>query len=272
MRTHRLHAFTLIELLVVIAIIAILAAILFPVFAQARESGRQTVCSSNMRQLGMAMRLYLADHDDVWFPAVTASDLGPNFTRFQPWIGYDTNNSDEHPTLGDVLKPAQNPVRPGTLDSYIKNEGVKKCPTMPRQWQLSYALNYWSDAWPSDYLDAHPEDRGSEYGPASKTYEENADIGYVVFKGATDAEIEDSAYTLIAWEHEAHLANCAFLQRPDWLFSPPPDSNLRDHFHFLHRDGANGLWTDGHVKRIMYTQLRRPMFSCRKDIYLNNLP
>src|SRR5437763_1318002 len=58
-------AFTLIELLVVIAIIAILAAILFPVFAQAREQARQTVCISNTRQIGMAVQMYLEDYNET---------------------------------------------------------------------------------------------------------------------------------------------------------------------------------------------------------------
>jgi prepilin-type N-terminal cleavage/methylation domain-containing protein/prepilin-type processing-associated H-X9-DG protein len=58
-------AFTLIELLVVIAIIAILAAILFPVFAQARESARRSACLSNAKQLGTAMLMYVDDHDDT---------------------------------------------------------------------------------------------------------------------------------------------------------------------------------------------------------------
>ncbi|MFO8082031.1 MAG: DUF1559 domain-containing protein [Armatimonadota bacterium] len=60
------HGFTLIELLVVIAIIAILAAILFPVFARAREKARQTSCLSNVKQMGLAVMMYVQDYDEMY--------------------------------------------------------------------------------------------------------------------------------------------------------------------------------------------------------------
>ena len=59
------RGFTLIELLVVIAIIAILAAILFPVFAQAREAARKASCLSNIKQFGLATLMYVQDYDDM---------------------------------------------------------------------------------------------------------------------------------------------------------------------------------------------------------------
>jgi prepilin-type N-terminal cleavage/methylation domain-containing protein/prepilin-type processing-associated H-X9-DG protein len=72
--------FTLIELLVVIAIIAILAAILFPVFARAREKARQTSCANNLSQIGRGTWLYLQDWDDS-FPDATASVM-----QGRPWM------------------------------------------------------------------------------------------------------------------------------------------------------------------------------------------
>src|SRR5207249_9420658 len=62
------RGFTLIELLVVIAIIAILAAILFPVFAQAREKARATTCLSNLKQIALGLRMYVQDYDELYPP------------------------------------------------------------------------------------------------------------------------------------------------------------------------------------------------------------
>jgi prepilin-type N-terminal cleavage/methylation domain-containing protein/prepilin-type processing-associated H-X9-DG protein len=70
-------AFTLIELLVVIAIIAILAGLLFPVFAQAREKGRQNYCLSNLQQMSTAMMMYTEDHDGYYPPVIRRSGRRP---------------------------------------------------------------------------------------------------------------------------------------------------------------------------------------------------
>lgn len=83
MNSQRPRGFTLIELLVVVAIIAILAAILFPVFAQARAAARKTVALSNMKQIATAVQLYLQDYDEM-FPR-TQETLTPGEPSFISW-------------------------------------------------------------------------------------------------------------------------------------------------------------------------------------------
>jgi prepilin-type N-terminal cleavage/methylation domain-containing protein/prepilin-type processing-associated H-X9-DG protein len=85
----RRSAFTLIELLVVVAIIAILAAILFPVFAQAREKARQATCTSNMKQLGQVMMMYVQDHDERYAPTdyPSADQMGHWANLMIPYLG-----------------------------------------------------------------------------------------------------------------------------------------------------------------------------------------
>ncbi|MEA3399768.1 MAG: DUF1559 domain-containing protein [Armatimonadota bacterium] len=104
------RGFTLIELLVVIAIIAILAAILFPVFARAREKAKQSSCLSNVKQLGLACVMYAQDYDDH-LPCV------------QMRYGHSTDYWFE------VVQP------------YIKNTDILRCPSAPQQYP-GYGWNY----------------------------------------------------------------------------------------------------------------------------------
>ncbi|MCX7598723.1 MAG: DUF1559 domain-containing protein, partial [Armatimonadetes bacterium] len=104
--------FTLIELLVVIAIIAILAAILFPVFARAREKARQTSCLSNIKQITLAALMYIQDYDERW----TASRLS---TTNPPAPGgpYATPYCGTIYWWWDMVKP------------YVKNDQIIICPS-----------------------------------------------------------------------------------------------------------------------------------------------
>src|SRR5689334_3517219 len=78
------RAFTLIELLVVIAIIAILAAILFPVFAQAREQARKTTCLSSQKQNGLAGMMYAQDYDETYVMVTDWVQRYPKFSDGSP--------------------------------------------------------------------------------------------------------------------------------------------------------------------------------------------
>lgn len=98
------HGFTLIELLVVIAIIALLAAILFPVFARARESARRTTCTSNLKQLGLAVQMYVHDYDEM-FPYNDPNPAGS-------YAGYPTVELN-FPVL---------------MQPYVKNTNLFRCP------------------------------------------------------------------------------------------------------------------------------------------------
>src|SRR5438876_3378447 len=104
---HRRHGFTLIELLVVIAIIAILAAILFPVFAQARDKARSAGCLSHQKQFAAALLMYMQDYDEksVWF----------------------YNQSEADATKDWVAGYWYNPIMP-----YVKSLNVFMCPSVSR--------------------------------------------------------------------------------------------------------------------------------------------
>ena len=116
------RGFTLIELLVVIAIIAILAAILFPVFAKAREKARQASCQSNLKELALATLMYVQDYDE----------------KFPVWNRFAAANTQP-------LAP------PAAVFPYVKNVAIYECPS--GQPCYCQRLAHWPDPVPADWGD-----------------------------------------------------------------------------------------------------------------------
>jgi len=123
----RRRGFTLIELLVVIAIIAILAAILFPVFAKAREAARKTACINNLKQIGIAVMAYTQDYDET-YPYDSFGIGGNTAALANPGPALDVNHW------------------PGRVQPYIKNTKIFQCPSSaPTATPADQNMGYWSN-------------------------------------------------------------------------------------------------------------------------------
>jgi prepilin-type N-terminal cleavage/methylation domain-containing protein/prepilin-type processing-associated H-X9-DG protein len=148
--------FTLIELLVVIAIIAILAAILFPVFAQAREKARAISCISNLKQIGIATLSYVQDYDETTFPA-----------------GVKQVHQDLTCIEGDTSMSAANKYEEWieVIQPYVKSTGIFTCPDAQQFPCRGYSTNNDSEnddyaGFPSSPFEFSPEDQdGSKNTP-----------------------------------------------------------------------------------------------------------
>jgi prepilin-type N-terminal cleavage/methylation domain-containing protein/prepilin-type processing-associated H-X9-DG protein len=138
-KARKVSAFTLIELLVVIAIIAILAAILFPVFAQAREKARATSCLSNLKQISTGILMYTQDYDEkfpLYFAGLCARVTNPLDANDNPTPGPDG--------------PGRRAMWQYQIYPYLKNWDIYSCPSdaatatgfIERFYNLSYGYNY----------------------------------------------------------------------------------------------------------------------------------
>jgi prepilin-type N-terminal cleavage/methylation domain-containing protein/prepilin-type processing-associated H-X9-DG protein len=225
---RRTKGFTLIELLVVIAIIAILAAILFPVFAQAREKARAIQCLSNMNQIGKGVMMYVQDYDEV-YPAMN-TDCGQ---RLRPF--YFTSQ----------------------ILPYIKNAGVFKCPSdgNPR-----------SDCYPAFGSGAWPNEGGRSYSATTTVLGATTSSPSQIWGGSTPrvgigiAEIDEPAETIMIAEKMSGNAdsnicwpNNVLKWRTVPTVNPSVDggcsgSDLRSRTGPRHNGGSNFIFADGHAK------------------------
>ncbi len=235
MKTAR-HGFTLIELLVVIAIIAILAAILFPVFAQARAKARETSCVSNSKQLITASIMYAQDYDERWI---------------DDWNG--RQKLGDQTTLVNGVRVALPRWLPGsvaasavvpdfTLKPYLKNYGVLHCPE-ERIAKRQGLPDYYAPQYAMNILPSLPN--GTTYpktfGPVVQP--DNSATDNVGPGGRLIASFAHPSTFAVMWEHKEAEAHC-----PIW------NSADKEHWAVYHTNGFACTFADGHVKR--FTQER----------------
>jgi prepilin-type N-terminal cleavage/methylation domain-containing protein/prepilin-type processing-associated H-X9-DG protein len=209
-RAQRHPGFTLIELLTVIAIIAVLAAILFPVFAQAREKARQATCGSNLRQIGLAAGLYAEDYDEKVLPV--SSYVAADGSGLYWWAGFDGVKSD--------------PTR-GLLYPYMRNAQIQTCPSFQDARRAALDLT----GYGYNYVYLSPL--------VPPTYQAQSVSLAAVQKPAETVQMADAA-ELDTWDYSTPtLVGNAYLEPPSSAFPS---------FHARHNETGNILWIDGHVK------------------------
>lgn len=221
-------AFTLIELLVVIAIIAILAAILFPVFAQAREKARAVSCLSNSKQMGMAVSMYTSDNDEG-LPTVRMVMMGmvPNAS----WL--------------DLIQP------------YTRTRLLQRCPSdVSTNWAdpvaprpTSYGFNAYFDSKHPPYGDGMTPRgfflagvlRPSECVFAAEIAETNSMTGrtiaadhFMPMYWGNPAKVSDGMGMNTLWDDAAQVPTTLAVRR--------------------HQGGSNYVFIDGHAKRHLFQQ------------------
>lgn len=229
---RRTSAFTLIELLVVIAIIAILAAILFPVFAQARAKARQTSCLSNRKQIGLSLMMYAQDYDEVlpgnstlpsggdsrWPDSNTAHSAG--LSEPLGWMQpYDVNNVGTHRIWARDVYP------------YTKNLGIFACP------------------------EAKPRSSDGPCTDGANTCEvtnmPNPGNGNLLLNGIVSSKplAAIPAPADIIFVHEVRNHNRVAQEKPRQKRSNGMWTNFtHNYYDLLHSGGANLLFCDGHAK------------------------
>jgi prepilin-type N-terminal cleavage/methylation domain-containing protein/prepilin-type processing-associated H-X9-DG protein len=237
----RAQGFTLIELLIVIAIIVLLAALLFPVFARARENARRASCLSNMKQMGLALQQYTQDYDEKM--PVTTSYITYNF------MDSNAGNTSDAATAGDTTNLLN------VLFPYAKSAKIYVCPS---------ASPYVDD--PSCTVNCQ-----APTATSSTSYIGNANV--IANLNSTGipprslSSIPNTAEIIVCQERLNSFSVIAMYPRYDkataayihWHLYNSPSSGLEG-ASSIHFDGGNLLFCDGHAKWRKYTSLSSSEF------------
>jgi prepilin-type N-terminal cleavage/methylation domain-containing protein/prepilin-type processing-associated H-X9-DG protein len=226
-RTKTSLGFTLIELLVVIAIIAILAAILFPVFAKAREKARQITCASNEKQLGLGFLQYAQDNDEVFPKSNTGGspEMGWAYSIYPYLKSQNVYTCPDEPDSNQNVTVANS----GTcLDGNPYN--VPICPGISFAMNNMVGADRWcGTVWTNGRAFAYGKLIGSIDEPANKIL-----VGEMISQVGTGNNPRQDGMN---WD--------------DWVLGAPPNNTFDEDAFAGHTQNMNLLFCDGHVKAQM---------------------
>ncbi len=250
------RGFTLIELLVVIAIIAILAAILFPVFAQARESARATACISNCKNMGLAIHMYAQDYDGGFpmgtYPGPRNWEVNPDVNPYPPnnqcldkfnnLVGFNPGDGGPNFTGCAYGGEFYRTLMVLQLGPYIKNKQIFYCPSdkyrrdtpenerlglQSYQWFPNWVYNTWCPGGTAGYPGPFPCLGYNLYDDNPSELSDHTSERYVITERGVFGWDGPDAYSYGAQK-------------------PAPNSNGN------HSRGFNAVYFDGHAKLINY--------------------
>jgi prepilin-type N-terminal cleavage/methylation domain-containing protein/prepilin-type processing-associated H-X9-DG protein len=228
--------FTLIELLIVVAIIAVLAAILFPVFARARENARRASCMSNLKQIGLGMMMYVQDNDERLPVYYYVGGEPPDAAHGGNW----------YPSTSDAWY-WQNMIFP-----YIKNVQVFICPSSPLAGTAYKVPNGNYGPYATQY-GANGVSSGTQIGPIiNGKWGASGLLSSVLVAPSKTYMVMDASIYYADWNYAASARsdNRYYIPGSCGNFSGSTMSGSYNHDCFTgrHFDGLNVAFTDGHVK------------------------